>query len=109
MKQPLKNPEVIRDKIVELTRASKNGRSICPSLVAKALESDERLWRRLLTPIRREAVEMAKEHAVIITRKGKPQDPYGEIKGILRLGPPTDDMIKFEAPPQEEKEEEQNS
>ena len=77
--------EKIRTAILEATNTCSVKIGVCPSKVAKALEPDERLWRRNLTLIRREAVELAQEGKIDITRKGKIQDPFGEIKGILRF------------------------
>ncbi len=90
MQQKMKSNAEIQAKILELTSVLEGKNSICPSAVAKALESDERLWRRHLTSIRREAIKLAQAGMLVITRKGKPQDPNGEIKGILRLRKPED-------------------
>ena len=75
----------LRNAILEETEKCEPGRSICPSQVAKAIEPDERLWRRELRKIRHVATEMAQNGEIEILRKGKPQDPHGEIKGVLRL------------------------
>ncbi len=85
MKQKMKSDKLIQDTILQLLEEQGQKFSICPSLVAKALEPDERLWRRLLKPIRQQAALLAQADMMVITRKGKPQDPNAEIKGIIRF------------------------
>ena len=75
----------IRNTILEETAKCKKTIGICPSQVAKALEEDERLWRRELRKIRAVATDMAKDGEIEILRKGKPQDPNEDIKGVIRL------------------------
>lgn len=77
--------EKIRKTILEEVQKCEPNRSICPSQVAKALEPDEGLWRRELRKIRQVAQDMAQNGEIDILRKGKPQDPHGEIKGVIRL------------------------
>ncbi|MEM9732009.1 MAG: DUF3253 domain-containing protein [Pseudomonadota bacterium] len=70
-----------------LTMATERGleKSLCPSEVARAMAgSDEKEWRKLMKPIRAEAVRLASNGQITITRKGKPVDP-GDFKGIYRI------------------------
>ncbi len=55
--------------------------SICPSEVARALDSD---WRPLMGAVRRGAVRLAEAGKIDILRKGKPVS--GEaVRGVIRL------------------------
>lgn len=71
----------------ELVAARGPGKTICPSEVARAVAGpDEKLWSRLMQPVRREAVRAAKAGDVTIMRKGKPVDP-DDFRGVYRIGP----------------------
>lgn len=71
----------------ELVAARGAGKTICPSEVARAVAGpDEKLWSRLMQPVRREAVRAAKAGEVTIMRKGKPVDPE-DFRGVYRIGP----------------------
>lgn len=62
--------------------------SFCPSDIARHLAGpapDQ--WSRLMQPIRRVAVELAREGRLVILRKGKPVDPL-DFKGVYRLAQP---------------------
>lgn len=64
------------------------GRSISPNEVARALAGpDQAQWRRLMKPIRQEAVRLAKAGQLAILRKGQPVDP-DNFKGVYRLTVP---------------------
>jgi hypothetical protein len=73
----------IREAILAQTEARGADKSICPSEVARALESED--WQRLMPRIRREAALLAREGRIDILRKGKPVDPEAEIRGVIRL------------------------
>jgi hypothetical protein len=47
-------------------------------------------WGPLMQPIRRVAVDLAREGRLIILRKGKPVDP-ADLKGVYRLRLPRQD------------------
>lgn len=71
----------------ELVAERGPGKTICPSEVARAVAGpDEKLWSRLMQPVRREAVRAAKAGDVTIMRKGKPVDP-DDFRGVYRIGP----------------------
>ncbi|MEO0497894.1 MAG: DUF3253 domain-containing protein, partial [Pseudomonadota bacterium] len=60
-------------------------KSICPSEVARHLAGkDEKAWRLLMKPVRVQAVALAHEGEVTITRKGKPVDP-DNFRGVYRI------------------------
>lgn len=74
---------VIREAILAQTAACGAEKSICPSEVARAIDPEQ--WRSLMTRVRREATVLAREAQIDILRKGKPVDPEGEIRGVIRL------------------------
>ncbi len=60
-------------------------RTLDPTEVARALGGDHPDgWGPLMQPIRRAAVDLAKEGRVLILREGKPVDP-ADFKGVYRL------------------------
>lgn len=73
----------LREAILARTAACAPGRSLSPEDVAKSLAPEA--WHPLLARIRREAVLLAREGRIDILRKGKPVDPAGEIRGVIRL------------------------
>jgi hypothetical protein len=73
----------IREAILALAASRGANKSLCPSEVARALAPGA--WRPLLARIRREAIALAAEGRIEILRKGKPVDPGGEIRGVIRL------------------------
>lgn len=74
---------VIREAILAQAAARGAGKSICPSEVARAIDPEQ--WRSLMARVRREATALAREGRIDILRKGKPVDPEGEIRGVIRL------------------------
>ncbi|MEM6665763.1 MAG: DUF3253 domain-containing protein [Pseudomonadota bacterium] len=78
----------LTDTLLALIAERGAGKTICPSEAARALAgTDEKAWRLLMKPIRAEAVRLAKDGAVIITRKGKRVDP-DDFRGVYRIGLP---------------------
>lgn len=80
--------EKIRATILDLVEAIGAEKTISPTDAAKVMEPEEDKWRRLLKPVRREAFNLAREGQIVIRRKGKVQNPFDEIKGVIRLGLP---------------------
>ena len=72
----------IEAKAFELLAQRDAGKTICPSEVARALDPEG--WRRLMPKVRAEAVGMARQGRLVITRHGKPVDPNA-FKGVYRL------------------------
>ncbi len=73
----------IEAAILRLTEARGADRSICPSEVARDLDSD---WHRLMSAVRRAAIRLAAAGRIEILRKGQPVSATGsEIKGVIRL------------------------
>lgn len=87
MRKPVsesKNDRVIADTIGELLMARAAVSSICPSEVARALESDEAAWRALMPQVRRVAAKLASEGKLRVTRGDDIVDAESE-GGPIRL------------------------
>lgn len=88
---PSSNPGAIRSEIARQIGLLPQGKSICPSDVARALAgSHPDVWSRAMPHVRRVAVEMAKEGGLVVLRKGKVVDPE-DFRGVYRLGAPRQD------------------
>lgn len=84
-----KGDAVIRKTIADLVAARGPGKSICPSEAARALGGpDEKVWGRLMKPVRAVAVAMARAGDIEIRRKGRVVDPDG-FRGLYRLALPS--------------------
>ncbi len=75
----------ITSKIDELLSEREEGRTICPSEVARALGGED--WRELMQPVRDVAATRAQRGELAVTRKGAPVDPK-DPRGPIRLGKP---------------------
>ncbi len=71
------------------------GKSICPSEAARHLQQARArpndpadAWRRLLPAVRQQAIHLARKGNLRILRKGRPVDPQGPVKGVIRLALP---------------------
>ena len=77
------------------------GRSLDPTELARSLAGpDGKVWRLMMTPIRRVAVRLAQGGDATILRKGKAVDP-ADFKGVYRIGRQAgqaDEMIPETAP-----------
>lgn len=73
--------------ILEKLSAREPGKSICPSEVAKDLQSEQ--WQRMMGKVRGVAVGMARQGRLVITKKGKAVNPAA-FKGVIRLRLPTE-------------------
>ena len=88
----LPDDKVIEAMILAMIAERGSSKTVCPSEVARALAgSNEKAWRRLMTPIRRVAVRLADEDRVALRRKGRPVDSH-DFKGIYRIGLPATDQ-----------------
>ena len=72
----------IEQTIFALLDEAGPGKSIDPAAVAKTLDAEG--WRRLLPKVRAEAVGLARQGRLVITRHGKPADP-DTFKGVWRI------------------------
>jgi hypothetical protein len=68
--------------ILQIAAERGEGKSFCPSEVARALSSDD--WRPLLTHVRAAARRLAEAGQIDILRHGKPIVPAA-MKGVIRL------------------------
>jgi len=72
----------IEDALFALLIPLPSGKSVSPEDVARAVDPEG--WRRMLTRVRAEAVGLARQRKLVITRHGKPADPE-TFKGVYRL------------------------
>ena len=73
--------------ILQLVTARGADKTVCPSEVARHLggsRPDD--WRRLMQPVRRVAVRLAKQGKIAILRKGRPVADPDDFRGVYRLG-----------------------
>lgn len=72
--------------IIDSLKAAGPGKSICPTLAARALAGSpaDESWRRSLSPVRLAAQRLAKVGQIEILRKGKPINP-DVLHGVIRL------------------------
>lgn len=90
MTDPAVDPAAIAETILRLCAERGPAKSICPSEVARALAGpDERVWRVLMHPVRREAFRLAELGRIEVLRKGTPIPP-AEARGVIRLRLRTD-------------------
>lgn len=75
----------IRAAILDLLMAAGPGKTVSPADAARLLAGkDEKRWSRLMQPVRRVAVAMARSREIEIRRKGKPVD-HEDFRGVYRL------------------------
>lgn len=80
--------EIVVATLLELTERRGEGKTICPSEVARALGGDHPDgWGPLMPIVRRSAVTLMKAGQVVIRRKGRPVDP-DDFRGVYRIGLP---------------------
>jgi len=72
----------IASAIFDLLGRVAPGKSVSPEAVARAVDPDG--WRRILAQVRSEAVGLAREGRLVITRHNRPADPNA-FKGVYRL------------------------
>lgn len=81
----------LRAELLRQIGALGPGKSLCPSDIARAIAgASPDAWGKLMQPVRRVAVDLAKAGALVILRKGKLADPDA-FKGVYRLAPPRQD------------------
>ena len=77
----------IEAAILRLLAGRRDGATICPSEVARAVEPGN--WRALMPEVRAGATAMAAQGRLRITQKGCPVDPE-TARGPVRLALPRD-------------------
>ena len=75
----------IAQEIVRQLSRRAAGSSICPSEVARALQSDEDAWRALMPQVREVAATMRDEGRLRITRGGVDVPNNALNRGAIRL------------------------
>lgn len=77
--------EAVEAALLRLATERGADKSLCPSEVARALAPDD--WRPLMTPVRAEAVRLAREGRVEVLRKGKPvaAPDLDSLRGVIRV------------------------
>jgi hypothetical protein len=76
------SPSEIAAAIQALLQQRGEGKSVCPSDVARALDPVD--WRDLMEPVRAVARELVTKGKLRITQKGKDLDP-AKVGGAIRL------------------------
>ncbi|GJD77178.1 DUF3253 domain-containing protein [Methylobacterium gregans] len=77
---------LIETTLLDLVDGRGAGKTVCPSEVARALGGPHPDgWGKLMQPVRRIAVRLAKAGRIAILRKGRPVDP-DDFRGVYRLG-----------------------
>lgn len=85
---PSASEDAIAQSLLQLAAARGADKTICPSETARALGGQNPdAWGPLMQPIRRVAVQLAKEGRLTIYRKGKLVDP-DDFRGVYRIGLP---------------------
>ena len=79
---PIPSDQQIRDCILTLAQKRGPDKSLCPSEVAKDLQSED--WRPLMADVRRVTASLIKEGSVTVTQFGKLVDPLN-AKGHIRI------------------------
>lgn len=78
---------VIEEKIFALLASRRNGATICPSEVARALALDDGAWREWMPQVRQVAHALVVDARLVVTRHGMPVDAM-QPGGPIRLGLP---------------------
>jgi hypothetical protein len=78
------NDEIAQEIVHQLSRRAADS-SICPSEVARALQSDEDAWRALMPQVREVAAAMRDEGRLRITRGGVDVPSDALHRGAIRL------------------------
>jgi hypothetical protein len=92
----------LREAMLSLASERGSGRAVDPMEVAvKVAGPNEKIWRRLMKPIKDEATRLARDRRIVVLRKGKPADPDA-IRGLwrFRLRDPDEPDPQFESRPQ---------
>ena len=78
----------MREVLLRLCRQAGSGGSITPQAAGEVLFGAD--WRRALPQLKQVAQGLALDGEIEILRKGKPVDPAGAIKGVIRYRLKTD-------------------
>ena len=78
----MSDEQAITAEILRQVEARGEGKSICPSEVARGLAPEA--WRPLMSAVRRAAIKLSQAGRLDILRKGHVV-PAGEVRGVIRL------------------------
>jgi uncharacterized protein DUF3253 len=82
-------PADLRAAVLDLLAQRDEGRTICPSDVARAVHGGaDDGWRALMDPVRAAAAELAAEGSVEVTQGGRRVD-IRTARGPVRIGRPS--------------------
>lgn len=85
----------IRERMIALASERGPTKAVDPMEVAVSIAGkDEKVWRRLMKPIKDEAARLGKKNQIVVLRKGKPVEP-DKIRGLWRYRL----LAEGEAPP----------
>lgn len=91
----------IREAMMILAAERGVSKAVDPMEVAVRIAGpNEKIWRRLMKPIKDEATRLARDRRIVVLRKGRPVDPDA-IRGLWRFrlrGPDEPDPV-FEPRP----------
>lgn len=82
---PDPSPDAIARTTRDLLARRREGATICPSEVARAIGGED--WRDLMEPVRRVAADLADAGEVVVTQGGEPVD-VRTARGPVRIGRP---------------------
>ena len=85
----------ITDCILRLCADRGEGKSLCPSEVARALDPDH--WRLLMPAVREAAALLAREGRLRITQSGREISP-DRLRGPIRLSRPLQSPARTSTP-----------
>ncbi|HUG61218.1 MAG TPA: DUF3253 domain-containing protein [Methylomirabilota bacterium] len=75
----------LREAMMALAAERGAERAVDPMEVAvRVAGHDEKVWRRLMKPIKDEAARLAADRRIVVLRKGRPADPAA-IRGLWRF------------------------
>ncbi len=95
MQEETEKLDPVAAAILEVVAGLGEGKSACPTDVARLLAERRRragdppeLWRRYLQAVNQQARFLARQGRIDILRRGERQDPHAPIKGVIRLSLP---------------------
>ncbi|HIK43710.1 MAG TPA: DUF3253 domain-containing protein [Leptolyngbyaceae cyanobacterium M65_K2018_010] len=77
----------LRETLLRLVEQRGPGKTLCPSEVARALDSEH--WRDLMPAVRALGTQLAEAGAIAVFQKGQRVDPK-TARGPIRYGLPTE-------------------
>jgi hypothetical protein len=69
--------------ILDLLAKRRDGATVCPSDVARAVAGPDGPWRKLMEPVRQAGRELAADGKLVVTQRGEQVDPT-TARGAIR-------------------------